>query len=101
MKLSDLTQCNNTLETVKFGVRDVCVAPFTSNEFCEKPCSKIHILLKDINDFVSIMFIFLGQFRQYLVLEICPHCSYEIVSFVRTHAGKWALYLRAQKNSYP
>ena len=57
----------------------------------EKACSKLHILLKGVNDFVQIISIFLHRFRQYSVLEICPPSSEEIMIFVGTGERKSAL----------
>ena len=56
----------------------------------EKACSKLHILLKDVNDFVPIISIFLHRFRQYSVLVICPHSTEEIMSFIGTGERKSA-----------
>jgi len=35
-----------------------------------KTCSKFHSLLKGVNNFVPVIYIFLDRFRQYSVLEI-------------------------------
>ena len=66
----------------------------------EKACSNLHILVKDVNDFVPIISIFLHRFRQYSVLEICPHSTEEIVSFIGTGERKSALEPRDWENSY-
>ena len=46
---------NNILEMVKFGIGDLYVMPLTINVIYEKSCSKIHIVLNGVKNFVTII----------------------------------------------
>ena len=58
--------------------------PLNRNRFHENTCRAIHALLIDVNSFLIIIFIFLGRYGYYLVLNIKSYCCSEIVSCLLT-----------------